>query len=383
MNDFQRIVTTLEQRDEYCALATVVTTEGSTYRHAGARMLMFRDGTMIGAISGGCLENDVFERGLRVLESGLPEFVVYDGRETASREEFDAFEDSLTNFGMGCNGVTSILIEPLQGASDPLISSLQDALNHRRAISLATVYEVSESGILEGVHAILLENGDILDNIGDHPLANEIKVQLRTFSTEAKPIPQSIVFEYNNILATVLMENVPLPKEIIIFGAGYDALPILDYASMLGWDTTVLDVRPAFLSSERLHKARTIKRFHTETIQETVAELHITPQTAVIVMTHHLERDAEVVHAVLSHKPCYCGLLGPKERFQKIQKLWKERQYKVTKDLLVPLHTPIGIDIGSETAEEVALSIIAEIQAVFNKRAGGFLKKRKERIHTD
>lgn len=378
MNDFQRLTQTLQNRDETCALATVVQTEGSTYRHTGARMLMFRDGTMIGAISGGCLENDVFERALAVIDTGIPQFVVYDGREDAQRPN-----GVVTGLGMGCNGVTSVLVERIEGANDPFIAALRDALAKQERICVATAFDVSPNGILTGLHAILHANGDILDNFGETVFAERLRERL----TNAAPAvllsgkPHHILLQAEGCSVQCVLEAVPLPKEIIIFGAGYDAVPLPEYASLLGWRTSVLDVRPMMLTQERFPKAHRIQRFHTETIQETVAELGITADTAVVVMTHHLERDAEIVRCVLPYKPCYVGLLGPKERFAKIQNLWNERNYLPNQKLLAPLHTPIGLDIGTETAEEVALSIIAEIQAVFNSRKGGFLKQRKRRIH--
>jgi xanthine dehydrogenase accessory factor len=388
MNDFQRIVQTLdkrvlEKRDETCALATVVATKGSTYRHTGARMLIFSDGTMIGAVSGGCLENDVFERAVKVIETGQPQYIVYDGTSAGSEASNDASNDALTGLAMGCNGITEILIERIHGAEDGFIGSVRDALSARQRTCAATVYDVSDASVLAGIHAMVQENGDILDNFGEHPFAEALRTLVLdwdTFTMKTQE-PQNIMLEQDGITAMLVLEPIPLPKELVIFGAGYDTLPLLDYASMLGWRVTVLDVRPLMLNTERLSKAHTIKRFHTETIPETVAELGITDETAVAVMTHHLERDAEILHCVLPYKPLYCGLLGPKERFAKIENLWNERGYSLAEKLVKKIQTPIGLDIGSETAEEVALAIVAEIQAAFNGRKGGALKERKRRIH--
>jgi xanthine/CO dehydrogenase XdhC/CoxF family maturation factor len=351
-------------------------------------MLMFNDATMIGAISGGCLENDVFERATRVMATGLPEFVVYDGTGNDASNPAQSLLDVVSGFGMGCNGITSILIERIEGRNDPFIQMLRETLHERRTRFIATVFDMSEQGILTGLHGFLEENGDILDNFGEHPFAERVRNLVQT-SIDAmlndvspkNPEPCYVLCEEGTIRAELVVEAMPLPREVVIFGAGYDTLPLLDYASMLGWRTTVLDVRPIMLQAERLKKAHSTQRFHLETIDETVHNLALSPDTAVVVMTHHLERDAEILRAVLPYKPCYCGLLGPKERFKKIEHLWKEREYKVSKELRTPLHTPIGIDIGSETAEEVALSIVAEIQAVFHKRKGGFLKERTRRIH--
>jgi xanthine dehydrogenase accessory factor len=391
MNDFQRIVQTLdrrapekrllEKRDDICALATVVATKGSTYRHTGARMLVFSDGTMIGAISGGCLESDVFERSLQVIETGQAQYIVYDG--TKSEASNDGLLGNIMGLEMGCNGLTEVLIERIDGAEDGFIGSVRDALRQRSKVCAATVYDVSDASVLEGLHAIVQENGDILDNFGDHPFAEAVRTMVLDWDafTMKTREEQNIVVEQDGITAQLLLEPIPLPKELIVFGAGYDTLPLLDYASMLGWRVTVLDVRPLLLNAERLAKADTIKHFHTETIPETVAELGITNETALVVMTHHLERDAEILRCVMPYKPLYCGLLGPKERFAKIQYLWNERGYMLAEKLVKNIHTPIGLDIGSETAEEVALAIVAEVQAAFNKREGGSLKARKQRIH--
>ncbi len=393
MNDFQRIVKTLQNRDETCALATVVFTEGSTYRHKGARMLLFADGTMIGAISGGCLENDVLERALSVMETGQAQYILYDGSDASNNE---LFGDSL-RFGMGCNGKTGVLIERLSGYKDEFIRTIEHALQSSEILDIATIFEMSnhtESShmpALSGIHAFRFENGGISDAFGeDSPemiyLAERIAACLDEFAATKEPVvsvcniqsESGAMQEYS-----VLLERLPPVKELVIFGAGYDSIPLVDIASKLGWNVTIADARPAFLTKERFPTAQNLVRFHTETLEDVTRELRINTHTAAIVMTHHLERDAEVLRCILPQKPLYCGLLGPKERFAKIQKLWKERRYKVSKELLRPLYTPIGLDIGAETAEEVALSILSELQAVMRNKKGTPLKHKRGRIHDD
>lgn len=356
-------------------------------------MLLFADSTMIGAISGGCLENDVLERALSVMETGQAQYILYDGSDASNDELLgDSFR-----FGMGCNGKTGVLIERLSGYNDEFIRTIENALQSSQTLDIATVFEMtnhaesSQMPVLSGIHAFRFENGDVSDAFGeDSPkaihLAERIAACLDEFSAAKQPA--AFVYKIQSEKGeaqeySVLLERLPPVKELIVFGAGYDSIPLVDMASKLGWSVTVADARPAFLTKERFPTAQKLVRFHTETLEDVTRELRINPHTAAIVMTHHLERDAEVLRCILPRKPLYCGLLGPKERFAKIQKLWKERAYKISKELLRPLHTPIGLDIGAETAEEVALSILSELQAVMRNKKGTSLKHKRGRIHDD
>ncbi len=389
MNDFQRIITTLEKRNEPCVLVTVVHTEGSTYRRAGARMLIFPDGASVGAISGGCLESDVAERSQSVLLDGVSKLLVYDG----------SSDDPIFGLGMGCNGVTTVFLERLTGADDPLCVFIRQCFEQRQPRAIATVYEIKShnphQSLLEGHRFFLYANDEASDNFGESNLANRLRSTVwdnaATMLQEKRKWQQMLFaegefaegeFAESENAVHVLLESLLSVQELVIVGAGYDALPLVEYASILGWRTTVLDHRPALLSAERFPKASLLARYTRENIAETVRNIVLSPQTALVIMTHNLAFDAAFLQEAFASNAGYIGLLGPKPRLQKILTLLQEQSLTMFDEDLARLHNPIGVDIGSETAEEVALSIIAEIQAVMNGRSGGFLAQRQqEKIH--
>lgn len=393
MNDIQRVITSLEARDEPCVMATVVHTEGSTYRRAGARMVIFPDGSSHGAISGGCLESDVIESSTSVFDNGVPKLLRYDS--------LSDDDDPIFGLGMGCNGVTTVFLERLDGSDDTFCAFVRSCFDNRQSGVIATVYDIRQhdtdssltdevsslTSALEGYHFFLYANEEASDNLGDSAFAEFVR---ETVWSAAIPLlsttkPQQMVVDNETISVSVLLEPVQPLRELILWGAGYDAIPLVKVASMMGWRTTVIDHRPALLTPERfstnVHTIRTTRDSIRETAQNLVSE-QIHPNTAVVIMTHNLVLDAAILQAVLPSKAGYIGLLGPKPRLEKLVKIMKDEGFSPPTAALERLHNPIGLDIGSETAEEVALSIIAEIQAAMNVRKGGFLKQRKQaKIH--
>jgi xanthine/CO dehydrogenase XdhC/CoxF family maturation factor len=345
-------------------------------------MVIFADGTSIGAISGGCLESDVVERSGSVFDDGIPKMLRYN----ATAEE----DDVVFGLGMGCNGVTTIFLERLQGADDPLCGFVRQCFDRSERGIVATVYEIEaahgRSALMEGHRFFLYHHEEAGDNFGESPFANRLRKYVwntaATMLGGMLPKPQNVRFEDEQGTAHILFERIEPLREVVIMGAGYDALPLVEYASVLGWRVNVCDHRPALLTAERLPKATTRTRTTRETTSETVRNLAFQPNTAVVIMTHNLALDAAVLKEALRSDAGYIGLLGPKPRLAKILTHLKEEGAVPTKDEMLRLHNPIGLDIGSETAEEVALSIIAEIQAVMHQRSGGFLQKqRRKKIH--
>ncbi len=385
MNDLQRVITSLEKRNEPCVMATVVHTEGSTYRRAGARMVIFRDSSSEGAISGGCLESDVIESSTSVFDNGVPKLLRYDA--------LSDDDDPIFGLGMGCNGVTTVFLERLNGNDDIFCETIRSLFNNRQSAVIATVYDIQSHNALPNLplldgHRLFLFSGDEAnDNFGENPLA--VRLRENVWNT-ALPLlsggkPQQLTVDDEQARISLVLEPVQPLQELLVWGAGYDAIPLAHYASMLGWRVTIADHRPAYLSEERFGENARLMRTRRETIQETAQNLaskDIHRNTAVVIMTHNLALDAAALQAALGSEAGYIGLLGPKPRLTKILTLLREQGFAPTKAALQRLHSPIGLDIGSETAEEVALSIVSEIQAVMNTRSAGFLTKRKQgKIH--
>jgi xanthine/CO dehydrogenase XdhC/CoxF family maturation factor len=174
-----------------------------------------------------------------------------------------------------------------------------------------------------------------------------------------------------------LIERADPPVSLLICGAGEDAVPLAALAQALGWETRVFDHRPAVLTAERFPGARALLSLPPGGVAERIA---LDARTVAVIMTHNNEHDLEWLRALRQTEIGYLGLLGPRSRAQRLlSALDAEPESRPP----VPVHNPAGLDIGSETPREIALSILAEIQAVLAHRPGGFLQDRKAPIHAD
>ncbi|MCS6809167.1 MAG: XdhC family protein [Bacteroidota bacterium] len=394
MNDFQRVLASLVRRSEPCVLATVVRTQGSTYRKTGARMLIYADGTSVGAVSGGCLENDIVERSHQVLHSGVPKLLRYDTRSTP--------DDLVFGMAIGCQGITTVFLERLQGIHDPICAFVQEGLARREQRLLATVYDVHQPKkheALDGYHMFFYPEHTVEDNLGESAFACELRHHIwntaSSHTEEALVAPIRGTFRSTLGRAAYIVEPIRLPYELLIIGAGYDALPLVHYALVLGWRITVLDHRPALLEPQRFTQVPAQTSYFPPTLlfvtRETIAHTvrHViqerapTRNIAVVLMTHNLLLDAAALSAVVHFDVGYIGLLGPKKRLLSVLDALHHQGTSIDEETLHRIHSPIGLDIGSDTPEEIALAITAEIQAVMHARSGGFLKhRRRAHLHS-
>ncbi|MCP9494688.1 MAG: XdhC family protein [Pyrinomonadaceae bacterium MAG19_C2-C3] len=352
------------------ALATVVRVEGSAYRRAGARMLMTDDGRMTGSLSGGCLEGDVYERARRVMRTGEAIVVRYDT---------GASEDIVWGLGLGCNGVVHVLIEPLKMDAMPAhLELLQSSISHQQACVIATVFGVDKpSNIAPGSR--LMINGDGENSIvefADDDLTRAVLSDARAaISTNESSIK---LYNSSNNLIEVFIEVVEPPVSVVVFGANSDVVPIVELADMLGWQITVVDTQAREASRERFAKAHRVLLCRPENV---ATDVPLTPRNAAIVMTHNFTHDAELFKTLIHSPAPYVGMLGPKRRTERIIAEAMAEGLTISDVESSRLHTPIGLDLGAETPEEIALSIIAEIRAVVSNHEGGFLKHRRAPIH--
>ena len=375
MNELQNIIKGFQKSQEIgqkTVLATVVQTRGSAYRRAGARMLIKEDGEMISAISGGCLEGDILERAKsHLLEGNKPYIIQYDTRNSE--------EDLLVGFATGCSGVVDVLIESLNNEnSASQISFIEECLQSHQFGVIATVVAV------EGVTNI--DIGSRLMMKSDRSIINQIKNNNFT-SILIKDIEKILIKKQNYTQSYTLSEGTidvfieviyPL-TQLLIFGAGYDAIPVVNFAKQLGWHVTIIDHRGEYLTSDRFGNADKLIECKPDP-PDAYAHL-LTPETVAVVMTHRYLSDVAFLKNIIPSSLKYVGVLGPKKR---MEKLWQD----LAKSNLDPnssqfkrLYNPIGLDIGAETPEEIALAIIAEIQAVIAGRDGSFLRDRKGSIH--
>jgi xanthine/CO dehydrogenase XdhC/CoxF family maturation factor len=257
-------------------LATVVRTQGSTYRRAGARVVIGENGEVHGAISGGCLERDLGERIRPWLATMERRLITYDSTSAS---------DVIFGLGLGCRGVLELLIEPFDSAHPPAILSFQ--WRGREAVEWIT------------------------------------------------ELPDG----------TSMIEIVQPQRAIVVFGGGADVDPVVRIAEILGWRTDVVTTRDP---------------------------VPLADYDAAVVMTHNSMRDAELLPQLLASPIGYIGLLGPRSRGEEILG-------DAIRDPRV--HSPVGLDLGGETPEEIALAIVAEILAVLQRRSARPLRDLRVPIH--
>jgi xanthine dehydrogenase accessory factor len=375
MNELQRILQAFEQSQQAgkrAVLATVVRTSGSVYRRPGARMLLTEDGQMISAISGGCLEADILERSRSLLSNGgAPILVRYD---TTSSD------DIVFGFGMGCNGIVDVLIESLShDAAVSQLSFIQDCLNTQQTGAIATVFSVENvPGIKVGDRLTIKSDTIVTNQMTNASVAQTIAADIYKTLAEKQTCVQSYTLSSGKI--DVLLEVIRPPVPLLIFGAGYDAIPVVEFAKQLGWHVTVLDHRPEHLTCDRFPHADHLLYCRPDPPN---AYRHLlTPQTVAVVMTHRYVSDLAFLKTLIPSRLRYLGVLGPKRRMQQLWQDLAEHGVMPTPEQNQRLYNPIGLDIGAETPEEIALSIVAEIQAVLGGRSGRFLRDRVGSIHS-
>ncbi len=178
---------------------------------------------------------------------------------------------------------------------------------------------------------------------------------------------------------TAFVECVKPLISLVILGAGNDAIPLTKIAAVLGWNITVVDGRPSYASAERFPSANKIIIAKPEQV---LNNLEINEWTAFVLMTHNYNYEITFLEELLPLQIAYIGILGPRKKLERMLDELETNGTTITPRNLETIHGPVGLDIGSETSEEIALSIIAEIKAVFSARKGYSLKYKTNVIHS-
>ncbi len=329
MKELQAIVKALVAPSASAAtLATLVSVEGSSYRRPGARLLVFPDGARVGSISGGCLEEDVLARALRVAATGRSETVVYD---TTSEN------DLVWGVGLGCHGIVRVLVEPL-APRPPWALLLAENFAARQPTRIAVTHRSANP--------------------------NDLRTTVAAANTTST--------------ADVFVESIAPPTALYVFGAGDDAQPLVRLAKELGWLVTVADPRPSFATGARFPAA---DRVIVGPAAELPSRAPLDPESLAVVMTHHYVHDVPLLRALLRQPLAYLGLLGPKQRAERILADLSADGLAIAPEPRARLHAPVGLDLGADGPEQVALAIVAEIQAVLAGRNARPLRERTRPIH--
>jgi xanthine dehydrogenase accessory factor len=352
------------------ALATVVHVEGSSYRRPGARMLVTEEGQLTGAISGGCLEGDALRRALLAIHQHQKKLVTYD---TTDEDDFQ--------FGvqLGCNGIVHILFEPIdpKEPGNP-IQLLERVLEKRRHAVLVTMFSMEKSASRQPGTCFLDLGNEIVHTPDTESLKNELANDCRqVLAGEASAI-KTYNSGYEPLAA--LIEFIKPPVSLVIAGAGNDAMPLVDMACIMGWEITLVDGRPNYANIQRFPKAGKIIVAKPGNV---LSQLEIDKQTAVILMTHNYQYDLSLLKQLLSvwNECVYIGSLGPRKKLERMFDELEREGTIYSQEQREKIFGPVGLDIGSETAEEIALSIMAEVKAALSGKTGRPLRERKEPIH--
>lgn len=338
------------------ALATLVNVEGSSYRQPGARLLVDAEQRVLaGAISGGCLEGDVAARAVDICKSGVATLLRYDLREDL---------ETIWGFGAGCDGVAHVLLEPL--TDDAWLRHAHESMMRRMQPVLVTTFASNNPAVTLGAH--LLMDLAALDDAPPH-----LSIPMQSGQPFVGPVARG-GFE-----DSVLSEPLRAPVALHLIGAGRSAEAFATIAVAMGWQVTVIDHRPALLAEMRLPEAagRLVRR-----AEHGIDDLPCDGRTAVALLTHIFETDAAWLRALLPQPVAYVGVLGSRNRAARLVDDLRESGAEITDEMHGRLFAPIGLDLGGESPESIALAAVAEMEAVFHQRPGGFLKTRQSPIHT-
>ncbi|WP_250634495.1 XdhC family protein [Pinirhizobacter soli] len=340
----------------HAALATLTRTRGSTFRRPGTRMLVFGDDHVVCELSGGCPQRDIVLRAQEVIASGEPRLVNYN-----AESGLDVLME------MGCGGELEVLIEPigLPHASD-FVDALARCLEHRHRAHLATLFAVNDKVVMP--RRLLWCDAVIRhDDLGDAALSEAVMAAANLndsgrATTLRIPSPAGT--------ADVLIELIAPTHALVVIGSSAAAQALLPLADALGWRTVLVDQDSQRLQAADLPTAALKVCASPVTIRQL---LPLDAHSSVVVMTHNLEQDIAYLAALRGAPVAYLGALGSRERVGRM------RHEPALEGLR--LHAPAGLDIGSETPEEIALAVTAEIMAVINGRDGGPLRDNQGAIH--
>jgi xanthine dehydrogenase accessory factor len=367
ISDVLAAIESLSAKGERMALATIVAVSGSTYRRPGARLLVPEDGAPIGNLSGGCLEGDVADVARLVMGEGRARLVGWD---------LTADDDEVWGLGLGCNGAIEVFIEPAERATE-VAGALRIALEEERPISLVTVLESQVPGVEQGARLVVKPGGEVNGSLGDADLDAAAGAAARELLSAERSEVRTLSGSRGESRA--FLEVLEPPLRLLICGAGHDAVPLVRIADVLGWSPVVVDDRPGFLTRERFPAARGFVQVDRP---EQAAKLAPVDERAfVVVMTHNFLRDKGYLRSFLFSPVSYIAMLGPGARTERLLMELAAEGVDVGAAAKARIHSPAGLDLGSEGPEEIAEAIAAEITAIKRGRAGGFLRERTGPIH--
>ena len=351
------------------ALAAVVHLNGSSYRRPGARMLVTEDGELTGAISGGCLEGDALHKAMLVLSQQQSKLVTYDTSDE---------DDATIGIQLGCAGIIQVLFEPINpnDVNNP-IQLLRKAIALRQKSVLLTIYSLEDKRNEQpGTCLLMEENGNTTGEIPYPEFQDAIMDDVRQAMDQQLSAFKNYADEHLSF--TAFIEFLQPPISLVVIGAGNDAIPMTQFADTLGWEVRVVDGRSSHAKPERFVNACQVLVSKPEKMLD---QIPVDDRTVFVAMTHNYNYDLAMLKALLQRRVKYIGMLGPRKKLDRMLEEIEETGIHPDEAQLNTIYGPVGLEIGAETPEEIALSIIAEIKAVFSGKTGGSLRLKQDVIH--
>lgn len=335
MHEFKKIVTRFQSAWELgkkAVIATVVALEGSSYRRPGVRMLILEDGKMVGAVSGGCVEKEIFRQAKSVFNEGIPKIMTYDGR-----------------YRLGCEGILYILIEPFEPSRE-FLQLFWKGIRERESFR-AHIY-------FDRQHGSSKKYGSVF---------------------QLKDTWHSVREGFNvNQDLELFEQEIPPCFKLMIIGAEHDAVQLCSFAALTGWEVTII-VHP--LEEKSIDDFPGAHAFEPIAPEMFTVE-NIDDQTAIVLMTHSYVKDLKYLLSLKNASPAYLGLLGPSSRRAKLLGEFMEHAPELSEDFLKSVHGPAGLNIGAETAQEISIAILSEILAVIRDKQPKSLRNKQGKIHS-
>ncbi|HEU4931579.1 MAG TPA: XdhC/CoxI family protein [Pyrinomonadaceae bacterium] len=348
MDELFQDIQKLAQAEKRVAMATLVTTRGTSPKREGAKMWVGEEGRILGSVTiGGCVDARVIAESEKVLSSSEPRLV-----------EMKLADEDAWEIGFSCAGDLDVLIEPVDLANPngnvfDLYRTVQTAVDRGRRAVIATSLKDSSLKLL------IVEGEEVSGTLGTPALDSEAQ----SVATDLMRKRRSGTVSLGPDSLPVFFEVHGPPPTLIVFGAGHVSMPLVSLAHDLGLKTIVVDGRPRFATRERFPDVDELLIGIPSEIAETLA---YTSSTFVVLTAHDYKYDLPVLKVVLPAKPAYVGLLGSKRRGAAIKEFLKDGG--MDESLLNQLHVPTGLDIGADSASEIALSILAETVAIKSGR---------------
>jgi xanthine dehydrogenase accessory factor len=371
MKEIKEIIKAFDQAQllgEQTALATVVKVDGSSYRRPGARMLVTENGALTGAISGGCLEGDALKKAQLVIFQKKSMVVTYDTTDD---------DDAKFGVGLGCNGIIHILIEPIDSTQvNHPVALLKQAMEDREPKILVTLFDLKNKREKQLGTCLLFQNSQFL------AIPTEVESwipEIKNDIADVMKAKQSLISHYPGSKPIhAFVELIQAPISLVIIGAGNDAMPLSRLAEVLGWEVTLIDGRSNHATAGRFP---TVQQIHVANATEALPLITKDNRTAVVLMTHNFNYDLAIMEGLLPLTLPYLGVLGPKKKLEKMLENLEKKGVQVGPEDLKKIYGPVGLHIGAEAPEEIALSIVSEIKTVLGGGDAGFLRDKEGPIH--